>query len=378
MDPKSAEAHNALGDALVRMGKLDAAIALYRQALALSPDMAEALTKLSRALSKQGRLEEAEAACRRALAIAPDYPDAHFRLAKILLKHNRITEAFESFTRCAELSHQPAAGDASGDEPIIEHKSLHDQEQRDYLATIGIDGDASGRLFHLATADGRELPQSALSLANGTAEICEQWRRSAPQIVVLDDFLTDEALDNLRRFCWGSTIWETAYKRGYLEASLSSGISCPLLAQVADELRRRYPAVFASHPLSLFWGFKYDSRLAGVGVHSDIADINVNFWITPDEANLDPATGGIIIWDTPPPPDWAPAKFNSGDPSAAADFVESVGARSVTIPYRSNRAVIFDSSLFHATDNIRFNDGYLNRRINLTLLYGRREVATDA
>ena len=43
------------------------------------------------------------------------------------------------------------------------------------------------------------------------------------------------------------------------------------------------------------------------------------------------------------------------------------------VPYRANRAVIFDSDLFHETDTIRFKDGYLNRRINVTMLYGRRE-----
>ena len=47
-------------------------------------------------------------------------------------------------------------------------------------------------------------------------------------------------------------------------------------------------------------------------------------------------------------------------------------ATSVTVPYRANRAVIFDSDLFHETDTIRFKDGYENRRINVTLLYGRR------
>jgi hypothetical protein len=45
----------------------------------------------------------------------------------------------------------------------------------------------------------------------------------------------------------------------------------------------------------------------------------------------------------------------------------------MTIPYRANRAVIFDSDLFHETDAIRFRDGFENRRINCTLLYGFRD-----
>ena len=34
--------------------------------------------------------------------------------------------------------------------------------------------------------------------------------------------------------------------------------------------------------------------------------------------------------------------------------------------------MIFDSDLFHQTDQIDFKEGYLNRRINITMLYGRR------
>ena len=43
------------------------------------------------------------------------------------------------------------------------------------------------------------------------------------------------------------------------------------------------------------------------------------------------------------------------------------------VPYRENRAVIFDSALFHQTDVYQFRRGYRSRRINLTLLYGMME-----
>jgi hypothetical protein len=47
----------------------------------------------------------------------------------------------------------------------------------------------------------------------------------------------------------------------------------------------------------------------------------------------------------------------------------------MTDPHRANRAIIFDSDLFHETDRITFKEGYLNRRINITMPYGRREAA---
>jgi hypothetical protein len=169
----------------------------------------------------------------------------------------------------------------------------------------------------------------------------------------------------------GSRIWHIPYPQGYLGAFPESGFAVPLLAQVAEELSATFKDIFAAHPLRYHWAFKYDSRLDGIGIHADEAAVNVNFWITPDAANLDPDSGGLVIWDKAAPLDWGFAKFNT-DEKAAYAFLEESGARPITIPYRANRAVIFDSNLFHKTDVIDFADGYENRRINITMLYGRR------
>ena len=120
------------------------------------------------------------------------------------------------------------------------------------------------------------------------------------------------------------------------------------------------------------WGFKYDSRLTGINVHADDAAVNVNFWITPDEANLDPDSGGLVVWDKARR--WTGTSRNT-TPTAGSDprFPGRAGAKSVTVPYRANRAVIFNSDLFHETDKLAFKEGYLNRRINITMLFGRRE-----
>jgi hypothetical protein len=175
----------------------------------------------------------------------------------------------------------------------------------------------------------------------------------------------------LQRFCWRSTIWRRAYGGGYLGAFPESGFACPLLAQIAKELRDALPAVFAGHPLRYLWAFKYDGKGAGTHIHADEAAINVNFWITPDEANRDPGSGGLVVWDKAAPPDWDFARFNA-DAEASNTFLAGNNAKPATIPYRANRAVVFNSNLFHQTDRFDFAPGYLNRRINITLLYGRR------
>ena len=152
------------------------------------------------------------------------------------------------------------------------------------------------------------------------------------------------------------------------------GFACPLLAQIAQELRDIFPSIFGHHGLGQWWGFKYDAAMAGIRIHADQAAVNVNFWITADEANLNPHNGGLVVWDVKPPPDWDSARAN-GDEQAAREFLAATNAKPVTVPYRANRAVIFDSDLFHETDKLEFADGYENRRINITMLYGRRGEA---
>jgi len=114
----------------------------------------------------------------------------------------------------------------------------------------------------------------------------------------------------LRRFRGGSAIWQKVYPGGYLGAMPEHGFACPLLAQISAELRSTYPAILGQYPLLQWWGFKYDSRLSGIAVHADFAAVNVNFWITPDDADLDPDSGGLIVWDAQAPIDWGFIQYN--------------------------------------------------------------------
>ena len=45
-------------------------------------------------------------------------------------------------------------------------------------------------------------------------------------------------------------------------------------------------------------------------------------------------------------------------------------AREQVVTYRCNRAVLFNSALFHETDVVQFADAYVGRRVNMTYLFG--------
>ena len=117
------------------------------------------------------------------------------------------------------------------------------------------------------------------------------------------------------------------------------------------------------------WGFKYDSeqRHTGINTHADDAAVNLNFWLTPDEANLEPTRGGgITVYE---------ASVIGNRTAESKDYNQRLWdsrewAVKKVVPYRSNRAVLFPSSLYHKSDDHTFKTGYTNRRINFTLLFG--------
>jgi superkiller protein 3 len=78
---------------LYLLGRLEAAIERFRQAVELDPEYAEAWNNLGNALAEAGRIAGAIYALRQALEIAPHYADAHYSLAEALEEHGRCHEA---------------------------------------------------------------------------------------------------------------------------------------------------------------------------------------------------------------------------------------------------------------------------------------------
>ena len=347
---------------LQALNRFDEALAGYNRVLAQNPADPAARNNRGNTFMKMRRYLEALADFDAVLAARPGFASALYNRGRALCESGDIANGMDDFRRAAALFEGQAV--QAGPAP----KARHDAEQQAWLAAEGISATVAG-LVHIET--GARLSGVAIDPRNAE-KVQRAWQGSDPKLVVVDNLLSPEALFALRRFCLESTIWRKTYARGYLGAFPESGFACPLLAQIAEEFRTTFPSIFGAHPLVYLWGFKYDSRHHGIEIHADQAAVNVNFWITPDQANLDPDHGGLIVWDKAAPMDWDFTKFNTDIPGAR-QFLKSSGARPITIPYRANRAVIFDSDLFHETDTITFRQGYENRRINCTLLYGFRD-----
>ncbi len=208
---------------------------------------------------------------------------------------------------------------------------------------------------------------------NDDANIVAKSNKKKFQYIVLDNFLNKEALDKLYSFCLTNSIWnEFDYKNGYIGSFIENGFNTPLLLQISEEIRLQYPEILKKFPLTKAWAFKCNNQMKGIKIHADFAAININFWITPDKANLNKNTGGLLIWDKEAPKNWDFEKYNNNH-LAIKNFLKKKKSKMKRIKYKSNRVIIFNSNLFHASDNFNFKKNYENRRINITLLYGKRK-----
>jgi len=140
--PRDAEIQNRLGEALDRLGALDAAIDAYRRALAERPDFRKAANNLILTLVKAGKgpeaveraralvdgspgdpdalftlglaqseqdITEAIATFRRVLVLAPRHTLARYNLALVLKRADRLTEAIAELTTAIDIDPRPEA-----------------------------------------------------------------------------------------------------------------------------------------------------------------------------------------------------------------------------------------------------------------------------
>ena len=108
-------------------------------------------------------------------------------------------------------------------------------------------------------------------------------------------------------------------------------------------------------------------------MHADDAAVSINLWVTPSAANLNPSRGGLAVCLAPPPAVWEIKDYDA-DQERIVAFLEQNADHRLNVPYRENRAVLFKSRLFHYSDAPEFSLEYENHRLNVTFLFGGRDV----
>ena len=413
------EAHRCLSS-----GRIRKALFLYEEICRTDPSDGEAHFQLAVIYRRVGEYNKAINTLIKTITINPAHIDASILLGRAKMGLGNLPEAVKLFDTAHRLKRGLPINEQGLVDPLFEipdshtndesfssagkHNLKHDAEQLRYLVSKGlipssykdvaneydkvaseIDAPDSlkplvvlnkdqrqriGNTYHkfLYNVETPEIPSGHAVNPNADLQVVEgRYHEKKLGVTHFDDFLTPQALLLLNKYCLESTIWYRSNYPGYVGAMIDDGFSCGLLQQISEELCKSLPSIFRDHKLMYCWAYKYDSVLEGIRLHADNAAINVNFWITPDEANLEPDTGGLIVYDAEAPLEWEAEKFN-GDAVRIRKHLNECNSDSVRIPYRQNRAIIFHSNLFHETDDFHFKEGYENRRINITMLFGIR------
>jgi len=407
---------------LLALHRVPEAMAGFKQALDADPKFGAIALQQAQAYSDAGELEAASQLLPIILQFHPQMQEAYRLLGDVSLKQERYSEAQQAFTqlfhrergsgwngapfiadsdkgalnsnpvRAASFFFENLAGHI---DYLIERGKLHTSFvelagiYRDIVAESAGTADASS-LITLTPAqaeriqavlpralhhvDSAPVPGAAVNPALDDAAIQQDYRESPWRMTWFDDFLTPEALKSLRDFCLESTIFFRQSHNTFVSSYLQEGFNCSVLYQIAAELKARFPGVLGPLHLQNIWCYRQAAEGDGVRAHSDQAAVTFNFWITADDANLDKEHGGLVLYDKEQPLEWDWYKTNMEKDSPAVlqrimAYLED--ANTTTIPYHENRAVMFYSNMFHRSDRFRFKPGYVNRRMNVTMLFGQ-------
>ena len=406
IDPKHSKSYNNLAINYKQMGELELAKSYYKKAIEVNPTNPHAYNNLGILLGSMNEKEKALDAFKKSLEIEPNFITAQVNIANAYIKELNVEKAIKESHKALSMHNKTLQ---IFDQTIPFFRFKHDLQQAEYLEkkNYKIDGlkefigtgkeilkryqtkenfNASEKIsltqneiksllpFYKAEHiyDAPSLEEGCINPNKDWNKVEEEYINSPKQIMYIDDFLSERAIKELREFCLVSKIWIKQFNNRYLGALSDSGFINPLHLQLATDLKTKLPKIFGNFSLGKFWGFKYDAVLGGgIGIHADFAYHNLNFWITPDEYNNNKNAGGLKVYDAPAPENWTFTKYNSNH-KEIYKFLTEKKANCTTIPYKFNRAVLFNSAYFHETDKIDFKDGYESRRINVTYLFGDR------
>jgi tetratricopeptide (TPR) repeat protein len=371
------------------------------------------LVRVAREREVAYELDEAKQSYIEASRLLPDLPVAYAALGRIAQLQGEYGDATKNFRKLSEM--RDGSNGRRGKEARCHHvgkrfsafKIRHDREQIEYLLRrerIRMNRDVRDHLEALGEVlqllKSQKLTKELLTLNEDLAELLgpfydrmlylkprkrlkghainprlnfrkmeEAFLKSKPRAIFLDDFLTEECLQTLRDHCLESMVWTDVKTFGLINSSVFWGFANEAIYQVAEEAADRMPRIFRDQRLIDVWGYKYEEKCPGLWPHADMGNVTLNMWLTPSSANRDPESGGVWVYDAYPPDDWTVGKFNALH-GPGKSYLRSKQPAKVRIPYRENRAVIFDAMLFHQSEPIDFFGGYENRRINTTYQFG--------
>ncbi len=182
-------------------------------------------------------------------------------------------------------------------------------------------------------------------------------------IKVVDNFFTNECLEALKHRMLFAKYFDKTYN-DYVAIDYF-----PTEDYLTDLIVSEINKKFDVPKFQRGWSFLYTKNKDGVGLHCDPSVINLNIWVSSNDSVLDLEKNGLNIYKITPPKDWTREDWNN-NAEKSLDYIKSKNIEPVKIKYKSNRAIFFNGSYFHKTNEVSMKEGFENMRISYTLLFG--------
>lgn len=196
-----------------------------------------------------------------------------------------------------------------------------------------------------------------------------KYNRAVGEIdyIVIDDMLNDTECRDMHRILLNNPMWRKKNPISkHLYNSRPKCVMGSLLLERVEALIRQKTneeLILIDH-----WALLYSKNTDG-NMHADFGQFTLTYWLTPEEHNLNKNTGGLLLYDVQRPKNSSANQYLTAG-GASEKYVSERTQNHVVVPYRHNRAVLFDSSHFHKTHTPNFDitkpEGM---RMNLTFSY---------
>lgn len=184
-------------------------------------------------------------------------------------------------------------------------------------------------------------------------------------IDIRDNFLTAEEIGEVRAFTLNNLVSDRPkYSGGYISIRLEE---LSIWSELQETVKERVEYLQNTNFFQ-GWIFVYDEECGGVTPHADPSLYNVNVWVTPDMAIEDSEKNGLLIANVKAPEEWEWHDYNRDLPKITK-FLEDESVSFELVPYKYNRATIFEGKRFHKTAGVHTKPGIQNKRVNMTLMY---------
>ncbi|WP_343177659.1 hypothetical protein [Pseudomonas sp. 4810-S13] len=205
----------------------------------------------------------------------------------------------------------------------------------------------------------------------GDTDKCFERPSALIDYTIIDDFLNAAQCHALHKSLLCNRMWrkKNPISKHLYNSQPKSAIVESILAKVDSVMRER---AGCSLQLIDYWALLYSKNSDG-NTHADFGQLTLTYWLTPEEYNLDATTGGLIIYDVKRGMDQRANEYLIAG-QASEEYVLQRTQQHVIVPYRCNRAVLFDASHYHKTFSPHFNIAHPEgMRMNLTFSYASAE-----